>query len=93
MERYISKNFLTNTMILKTIKVTGKGQISIPVEIRELAGIETGDELLIMQEDNRIMLEKPGDLFKKEFSDMVKHSEKVAKKLWENKKDEVWDKL
>lgn len=27
------------------------------------------------------------------FSDLLKHSEKVAKKLWDNKEDEVWDKV
>lgn len=93
MEKNISKNFLTNVMIVKTVKVTGKGQISIPVEIRDAAGIETGDELIAIQEDSKILLEKPIRTLKDEFSFMLKHSEKVAKELWDNKKDEIWDKM
>lgn len=80
-------------MIVKTVKVTGKGQISIPVEIRDAAGIETGDELIVIQEDSKILLEKPISALKDEFSFMLKHSEEVAKELWDNKKDEIWDKL
>ena len=30
---------------------------------------------------------------KEDFSDLLKHSEKTAKKLWDNKKDEVWDNI
>lgn len=30
---------------------------------------------------------------KDDFYDLLKHSEKVAKKLWDSKKDEVWDNL
>jgi len=26
-----------------------------------------------------------------EFNDLLKHSEKVAEKLWVNKKDEIWN--
>lgn len=92
-EKHISKNFLTNVMIVKTVKVTGKGQISIPVEIRDAAGIETGDELIVIQENSKILLEKPVRILKDEFSFMLKHSEKVAKKLWDNKKDEIWNNM
>lgn len=28
---------------------------------------------------------------KKDFSDLLKHSEKVAKKLQDNKEDEIWN--
>jgi len=32
-EKYISKNFLTKFMIIKTVKVSDKGQIAIPLDI------------------------------------------------------------
>ena len=38
-------------MEIKTVKVTDKGQISIPTSIRELAGISKGDELIIVISD------------------------------------------
>lgn len=81
-------------MLVKTVKVSDKGQISIPSEIREEAGIKKNDELLIIQEGDKILIEKPS--FKKikdDFRDLLKHSEAVAKKLWGSKEDDVWDTL
>ncbi len=75
-------------METRIIKVTDKRQISLPVKIRKTLNIEQGDELIIAQNNNSIVIKK----FKKEdFSDLLKHSEKVAKKLWDNKGDEVWN--
>lgn len=83
-------------MKIKSVKVSDKGQISIPQDIREIIGIEKGDELIIFQEGDKIMLKKSGSIektFKNEFSDLIKHSESVAKKLWGSKEDDVWDKV
>ncbi len=81
-------------MLVKTVKVSDKGQISIPVDIRVLAGIHQGDDLIIIQEGEKIMLGKATTIAqqtKKEFSDLLKHSEHVAKKLWGSKEDDIWD--
>jgi len=72
----------------KIIKVTDKGQISLPISIRESLMIEKGDELIITRSNNAIVIKK---VKKRNFSDLLKHSEKVAKKLWDNKEDEVWN--
>ena len=83
-------------IIIKTIKVSDKGQIAIPSEIRQKAGIEKGDDLILMQENGKIMIEKIQRISAKmsdDFKDLLKNSEKVAKKLWSNKKDEVWNSL
>lgn len=97
MKNYLSKKILTFTaMNIKTVKVSDKGQISIPTEIRNSAGIKKGDELIIMQEGSKILIERPERLkkiAKDSFRDLLVHSESVAKKLWANKKDEIWDKL
>jgi len=78
-------------MLVKTVKVSDKGQIAIPVEFRESAGINRGDTLIMMQEKNKILIEKNSKKFKDDFSDLLKHSEKVAEELWRNKSDEIWD--
>jgi len=78
-------------MIIKTIKVTNKGQISIPVDIRKLAGIRTGDELIMIQDGSKVLLEKPENILKDEFKDLQKHAEEVAIKLWDNEEDETWN--
>lgn len=75
-------------METKIIKVTDKGQISLPVGIRESLMIKQGDELLITNSSDTIVIKK---VKKEDFSDLLKHSESVARKLWDNKKDEVWD--
>lgn len=79
-------------MKIKSVKISEKGQIAIPLDIREELGLKKGDELLIVQEGNKMLLEKPEKkAFKHEFEDLVKMSEKTAKKLWENKDDEIWN--
>ena len=75
-------------METKIIKVTDKGQISIPVEIRKSVGISAGDELIAIRDGETLCLKK---IKKDDFRDLLKHSERVANKLWDNKEDEIWD--
>lgn len=72
------------------MKVTDKGQISIPIAIRESMKIRNGDELILVKTKDSIIMKK---IKKSDFKDLLKHSEKVAKKLWDNKEDEVWDSI
>ncbi len=75
-------------MDAKIVKVTDKGQISIPIEMRNSVGISNGDELFVVKNRESIILKK---IKKSDFSDLLKHSEKVASKLWDNKEDDIWD--
>ena len=75
-------------METKIIKVTDKGQISIPIEIRRSIGISAGDELIAIKDGETLCLKK---IKKDDFRDLLKHSERVAIKLWDNKEDEIWD--
>jgi len=77
-------------METKFVKVTDKGQISIPIAIRESMKIRNGDELILVKTKDSIIMKK---IKKSDFKDLLKHSEKVAKKLWDNKEDEVWDSI
>ena len=72
------------------MKVTDKGQISLPVNMREAIGIKKGDELLVIKSGGTILLEK---LKASDFRDLLKHSEKVAEKLCGNKEDDIWDSI
>lgn len=81
-------------MIVKTVKVSEKGQIAIPLDVRENIGLNKGDELLLIQEGDKMLLEKTSkasQLLKDEFAYLLKASEKTAKELWDNKYDEAWD--
>ena len=44
--------------MIKTIKVSEKGQIAIPQVIRDSLGINQGDDLIMIQMNNKILLEK-----------------------------------
>ncbi|MEK6917508.1 MAG: AbrB/MazE/SpoVT family DNA-binding domain-containing protein [Nanoarchaeota archaeon] len=77
-------------MEVKIIKVTDKGQISLPIGMRESLKINNGDELIIAKNEDSIVIKK---IRRSDFSDLLKHSEKVAKKLWSNKEDEIWNNI
>ena len=79
---------------VRTVTVSDKGQIAIPADVREQAGIKQGDTLLIIQEDKGVLLQKTEQLGKKardEFAHLLKHSDNVAKKFWGTSADDVWD--
>tara|TARA_Y100000310_G_scaffold334233_1_gene413539 strand:+ start:71250 stop:71483 length:234 start_codon:yes stop_codon:yes gene_type:complete len=77
-------------MRAKIVKVTDKGQISIPTTIRDAIKIRRGDELLLLEDGENILIQK---VKKSRFKDLLKHAENVAKKLWSNKEDDRWDKI
>jgi len=86
-----------------TVTVSSKGQIAIPAEMRKKAGISEGEQLLVIQDGGRIMLEKLtlisekeknkfGKLMKNETFQLMLLSEKSLAKDWENEYDVRWDK-
>lgn len=77
-----------------TVKVSEKGQIAIPADIREEVGIKQGDTLILIREENNLLLQKAeqvGKETKDEFKHLLKHSDDVAKQFWGTKADDVWD--
>jgi AbrB family looped-hinge helix DNA binding protein len=85
---------MTQEVKFRTIKVSEKGQVAIPVEIQREMGIGKGDELLLIKKGEKIILEKPKKLarfLRDEFEDVQKVSESSLNKVWLNKKDEVWN--
>jgi len=80
--------------IIKTIKVSEKGQIALPKDVRKSAEIEIGDNLVLIQKGKKIMLEKAEVIESKtkdDFKDLVRLSEMSLKSLWDNKEDEIWN--
>ena len=68
-------------MKTKIVKVIDTGRISLPSIIRECTRIKKG---------KIILLDK---IKKRDFRYLLKHSEKVAEKLWSNKEDDFWDNI
>ena len=80
--------------MIRTIKVSDKGQISIPQSIRNEMGIERGDELILFQIEGKILIEKPQKISEKmqdEFKDILKFSEQSLAEVWDNPEDEIWN--
>lgn len=80
--------------MMKTIKVSEKGQIAIPQAVRDSLGINQGDELVMIQIDNKILLEKSQKIEQKlqdDFKDILKFSEQSLKEVWDNPEDEIWN--
>ena len=81
--------------IVRTVTVSGKGQISIPQEIRKHLGVEKGSKLVVVLKDEKLLIYKAPDISQSTedgFDDMVWHSELSLKKIWDNEgEDEVWN--
>jgi len=78
----------------KSIKVSAKGQITLPTDIQRDIGVKKGDELLLIRKGKKILLEKQENIMTKiqdEFDDIQEFSEISLKKIWMNKKDEIWN--
>ena len=94
---FISKKNLTICMsepIMKTVTVSGKGQISIPQEIRKQLAVEKGSKLVIVLKDKKLLIRKATDISQSvvnDFEDVVLYSEHSLKGIWDSKEDEVWN--
>ncbi|TBR23893.1 MAG: AbrB/MazE/SpoVT family DNA-binding domain-containing protein [Candidatus Nitrosotenuis sp.] len=80
---------------IRTIKVSQKGQISIPTDIRRILKIKEGDNLVMIVKGHKIILEKSNNialLLDGEFRDVRTLTESALKKIWVNKHDEKWNK-
>lgn len=77
---------------IKTVNVSEKGQIALPVEIRKSMNIKKGDRLLLMQADNKVLIEKSEviEKLKDDFKDILKFNELALKEVWDNKEDDIW---
>ena len=84
-------------MELKTIKLSEKGQISIPKEIRKEMHLEKGDKLLLISKGKQIILQKADEIMKKldineESLNTMLASQETLRKDWDNEYDERWNK-
>ncbi len=78
---------------IKTLKVSDKGQISIPNSVRQKLGIQRGDNLILFEIEGKLLIEKQqkvSEKMKDEFKDVLHFSEQSLKEVWDNSEDEVW---
>jgi len=77
---------------MKTSKITRKGQISLPKDIREIEGFREGTKIAILAFENRVELRSLQQINDKMFTALA--SEKSLAKDWLSKEDEeTWKDL
>ena len=64
---------------LATTKLSSKGQIVIPEEIREQVGMRTGDQFIVVAENDVVILKTISQPDISEFGGLIKTARKAAK--------------
>jgi AbrB family looped-hinge helix DNA binding protein len=85
---------MTAEVTFKKVKVSDKGQISIPVDMQKLIGLKKGDELLLIRKGRKIVLERPDRIMQAledEFEDVRSVTEGQLAKLWLRREENVWN--
>mgnify|MGYP001601449739 CR=1 FL=1 len=77
---------------IKSSKITKKGQIAIPKDIRDIGGFKEGSKIAILAFEDRVELRPLDRVNERTFT--VIASEKVLAKDWNSKEDEeAWKNL
>lgn len=80
---------------IMTVRVSDKGQITLPTLIQKMLGIKKGDKLVLYAENDEILLKKLNQIVAQmsdDFQDMKLATEKSLMKLWKDEPDDVWEK-
>ena len=77
---------------MRTMKITGKGQIAIPKDIRAIEGFKEGAKVALLAFEDRVELRSLKQFNEQMFALLA--SEKSLKKDWLSKEDEeAWKNL
>lgn len=81
---------------MHVVKVSSKGQIVIPKEVRRRHRLGRDTDLVLLESGDALVLRKKADIeriLKDEFGPFLRASEESLRDLWENSEDEVWDEV
>jgi len=76
------------------VKVSSKGQIVIPKEVRKRHRLGRDTDLVLLESGDALVLRKKADverILKDEFAPFLRASEEALKDVWENSEDDVWN--
>ena len=77
---------------IKTTKITSKGQIAIPKDIREKEGFKEGTKIAILAFEDRVEL-RPLSQFDKKIVTMLASEKSLAKDWLSKDEEEAWKNL
>lgn len=81
-------------MLVKTVKVSSKGQITLPADAIRALGAKKGVEFLLVQENGRILLVKADQVAQRSLDELGGWENLAAPAfadLWNSPTDEIWD--
>ena len=81
-------------LFVHVVKVSSKGQIVIPKEVRKRHRLGRDTDLVLFESGEALVLRKKADvegILKDEFGPLLRASEKTLKDLWGNSVDDVWN--
>lgn len=81
-------------MLVKSVKLTDKGQITLPAEALRAMNARKGTEFLVIQEGDRMVLVKASAVGRKlldEFGGWEALAAPAFSDLWDNEADEAWN--
>ena len=84
----------TSELTFKKVKVSDKGQISIPMDVQREIGIKKGDELILIRKGRKIILEKSErviELLEDEFADIESITEASLGRIWSKREEDIWN--
>ena len=79
---------------LRTVTVSEKGQVAIPIDIRRRLNIRKGQTLVLQVSEDKLLIAKSDEVSKKmreDFRYLLALSQGSARRLWENDRDAIWD--
>jgi AbrB family looped-hinge helix DNA binding protein len=83
--------------VIDTVVVSGKGQVAIPIKMRNKLALKKGDKLVIALKDGKMLIMPARSMWKKnmenEFNYLLRLSEGSARELWDNKTDDLWNNI
>ncbi|HEV2072675.1 MAG TPA: AbrB/MazE/SpoVT family DNA-binding domain-containing protein [Thermomicrobiales bacterium] len=75
-------------MALRASKVTRKGQVTIPIEVREKLNIQEGDTIFFEEREDHIAIVRPQDLVERTSGVLKEYAKNFEGEL--PSRDEIW---
>lgn len=79
---------------MHTVRVSSKGQVVIPKDVRKRHGLERDTDLVLLEEGDALVLRKKTDvekILRDRFYPFLRASETSLAELWESPDDDVWN--
>ena len=72
---------------LATTKLSSKGQVVIPEEVRKSLGLKTGDQFVVIGKGDAVIIKRISEPLFDQFEDLLREAQKQAKKAGLKKTD------